>query len=621
MADDPERQRIAPRVGSDADALARKRLSFRPSAFAIRLRAWLARDWLPMLALALAALALCWPLLGAPRTRIIGPPVGDNVQYVYMTGWVGQSLLLGRSPLVDPRLNYPGALALATTDAPFMSMLLAAPFTWALGPVFAYNLIIAASGWLSGYAAYLWVRSITGSRLGGLVAGLAFMLAPFRVAHAYGHLQLVSTQGLPLFFWALDAAARGGRGAQGGGPSGRLYAMRYVALAAATALVGAGAMYYLLIALVTGALYALVALAGRLAERAWRPDKALIGAALGMVVAVGAGAVVSALPYLDVWREGGFVPYALDEIRKRSANPLDFALPSILHPLWGAPLQAWMPGLQAEWIERTLYLGAVPLALAAVALWPGGIRRSLWLPWLATALLGVLLALGTDLHWNNQPLEPESPFWLPAAYLAQLPFASLLRVWTRFAIVPILFVALLAGVGAARLQATGDRRQATGGRRRGFALRLSPVVLLALLVVDLAPGNIAAGELRPRPVDLWLAEQPGDFAAAFLPQIDDGVNYVAMYGSLFHGKHLPAYNHPAHKSADYDRFRDLADRFPVTAETFPRLGLRLLLLRRADYDGVRFPEWAAVERALAQSPTLRVVDEVDGYVVVEARQR
>ncbi|MBC8076434.1 MAG: hypothetical protein H7Y32_10200, partial [Chloroflexales bacterium] len=233
------------------------------------------------------------------------------------------------------------------------------------------------------------------------------------------------------------------------------------------------------------------------------------------------------------------------------------------------------------------------------------------LPWLAAALLGVVLALGTDLHWNNQPLQPDAPFWLPAAYLVNLPFASLLRVWTRFAIVPILFVALLAGLGAARL-----------GAARSARVRLAaPAIALVLLLVDLAPGNIGAGELRPRPIDVWLAQQPGDFAAAFLPQIDDGVNYVAMYGSLFHGKHLPAYNHPAHKSADYDRFRDLADRFPVTAETFHRLGLRYLLLHRADYDGDRFPAWGAVERVIAGSPTLRIVAEVDGYVVVETRQK
>ena len=201
-----------------------------------------------------------------------------------MTGWVGQSLLLGQSPLVDPRLNFPGTLALATTDAPFLSMLLAAPFTWALGPVFAYNFVIVASGWLSGLFCYLWVYSITGSRFGGLVAGLAFMLAPFRVAHSYGHLQLVSTQGLPLFFWALDVAARGERRerrdtrreTRDARREAATWGRPYILLALATALVGAGAMYYLLIALLTGALYTLVVLAGRRWKEALTTGVAMI---------------------------------------------------------------------------------------------------------------------------------------------------------------------------------------------------------------------------------------------------------------------------------------------------------------------------------------------------------
>ena len=242
------------------------------------------------------------------------------------------------------------------------------------------------------------------------------------------------------------------------------------------------------------------------------------------------------------------------------------------------------------------------------------------------------------MHWNNQPVQPDAPFWLPAAYLVDLPFADFMRVWTRFAIVPILFVALLAGLGAARLELRIQNAELRKNAKKAIERRdcriefsmhgsgflnsqCSILIVLALLLLDLAPGNIGVGELRPRPIDLWLAQQPGDFAAAFLPQIDDGVNYVAMYGSLFHGKHLPAYNHPTHKSADYDRFRALANRFPVTMETLPRLGLRFLLLHRADYDGARFPAWGDVERALAHSPTLRVVAEVDGYVVVETHQR
>jgi len=83
-------------------------------------------------------------------------------------------------------------------------MVAAAPWTTLFGPVSGYNLIILFSHVLSGYFAYLWILRLTKSRLAGLIAGLSFLLAPFRIAHSYGHLQLVSTQFLPLFFWSLD---------------------------------------------------------------------------------------------------------------------------------------------------------------------------------------------------------------------------------------------------------------------------------------------------------------------------------------------------------------------------------------------------------------------------------
>jgi hypothetical protein len=346
--------------------------------------------------------------------------------------------------------------------------------------------------------------------------------------------------------------------------------------------------------------------------------------------------VVSALPYVPIWSAGGFSSHSIAELRKWSANPLDFVRPPLLHPLWGAQVQQLLP--QPAWIERTLYLGAVPLALALVALFhrrdAEAQREELttssvpqcvcgeqyrWV-WAATALLGALLALGTDLHWDNQPLQPESPFWLPAAYLARLPFVSLLRTWTRFAIVPILFTALLAGLGAARIVqiAKGKIQKADAPQRLShFTFYILPFALLALLVLDLLPGKIASFQLAPRPIDSWLAAQPGDFAVAFLPQIDDTTNYSAMYGSLFHGKHLPAYNHPSHLTPEYRRFRETADRFPESIEALRWMGLRYVLLERARYDGVITPAWSDVADALAREPWLRVVGEVDGVVVVE----
>jgi len=163
------------------------------------LRTWFFRDWLVLAIFVIFAGLAIYPVLGSFDTRIIGRPA-DNIQYVYITGRVAEAIRSGESIFTDPQLNYPDGLLLAATDVPFLSMVAASPWTSLFGPISGYNLIIFLSHVLSGYFAYLWILRLTRSRLAGLVAGLSFLLAPYRIAHSYGHLQLVSTQFLPLFF-------------------------------------------------------------------------------------------------------------------------------------------------------------------------------------------------------------------------------------------------------------------------------------------------------------------------------------------------------------------------------------------------------------------------------------
>ncbi len=167
------------------------------------LRTWFFRDWLVLAILVLFASLAMYPVFGDFDSRLIGPP-GDNIQYVYITGRVAEAIRSGQSIFSDPQLNYPDGLLLAATDVPFLSMAAASPWTTLFGAISGYNLIIFLSHIFSGYFAYLWILRLTQSRLAGLIAGLSFLLAPYRIAHSYGHLQLVSTQFLPLFFWSLD---------------------------------------------------------------------------------------------------------------------------------------------------------------------------------------------------------------------------------------------------------------------------------------------------------------------------------------------------------------------------------------------------------------------------------
>ena len=576
----------------------------------------LKRDAAVLLIFTLAAAALMAPVLLRPRALVLGPP-GDNIQYVYMTGWVAQSLLLRQSPLSDPRLNFPDNLTLSATDAPFLSMLAVAPVTLALGPLAGYNLLIFFSHLLSGYFVYLWLLRLTGSRAAGLVAGLAFVLAPYRLIHSAAHPQIVSTQMLPLFFWALDAALS----------AARLSPRHLWALGGATLLVGCMSQYYLVICLVTGAFYTLFALLGAwLARRTHRtgasgepaPAQPYPALHLRLLPALGGatllGALLGMLPYVINLGSGGFEPYHIARTRIWSAAPYQFLLPSQLHPLWGGVSRA----LDADprWGEKTLYIGAVSGVLALIALlWRSHPNRRRSLLWLATALVAAVLALGTDLHLGGEPVQVQEPFWLPAYYLAQLPLVNIMRVWSRFGSVTILLVCLLAGLGTARLLAYSARVGHSSARLRDAIIA---AVLALLICLDFAPGSPGTLELAPRPIDRWLAEQPGDFAAAMLPAGNDVSNYRNMFGSLFHAKQLPAFNHPYHIPRAYRDFAQLARGFPGEhAVWFLRQqGFRYAVLERRFYTGSQWPAWDDVAAQIEQTPGLAIVDDVDGFVVV-----
>jgi hypothetical protein len=125
--------------------------------------------------------------------------------------------------------------------------------------------------------------------------------------------------------------------------------------------------------------------------------------------------------------------------------------------------------------------------------------------------------------------------------------------------------------------------------------------------------------LLPRPIDRWLAQQPGDFAVAVLPA--GASNYQAMFGSLFHAKHLPAYNHSDHFPPAFRDFARRAAAFPApdSVVALRQMGLRYLLLERGAFDGRRSLPWSAVVRALDGSTDLQVAGEVDGVLIVAFR--
>jgi len=572
-----------------------QRHAARPQEVLTTIAVWLRRDWLVLLVYALLALALMYPVPLNPRTTIPGHVYGDNVQFVYIAGWMSQALYMGESPFVDPRLNYPYDLEMAVTDIPYVSIIATAPLGWLTGPVLYYNILNWLFTWLSGYVVYLWLLSVTRNQMGAVVGGLAFLLTPYRVTHIYGHLPFVATWSMPLFFWGLDTALRH--------PQLR-WTWRIALMVLVTFLLGTSSQYYLVMCLVLGALYALLTLLPML-RQFWETVDRGVAVAVGTII----GALIASLPYLLLLDDNLLKEHPFGLTRMWSLDPINFILPYQDHPLWGS----WFSQLRPEplWGEKTLYLSVVALILAGLAFaWRDYAHRWQRIVWLLVATVAAVLALGTDLHLNNVPVQADDPFWLPAYYLRLLPFVEMMRVWSRFGIITILFVALLAGVGAAWLVQRYPQRQ-----------RLVGALLCALVVIDLMPGGVDTLPLTPRPIDLWLAEQPGDFAVGFMPAERDGVNFLAAFGTLYNAKHMPAYNHHLHRPDTYVYFAYYANLLPDPNAILALrcLNLRYLILDTSQYDGTLYnqPLWQDYYPQLQASTELTEVAWVEEFVIFE----
>jgi hypothetical protein len=384
------------------------------------------------------------PQLGSFGSHFLarGTPVpgeaaaGDHLQAEYHLWLVGDQLSRGAAPWHDPYTFRP--------ESPprwnFGGWPFGLPF-WPLhalfGPVVGWNLFLLLAYLAAGAFAYLWLRELRLPAGAALVGGLAFALAPYRVAQSAGHLRGPVSALLPLALWALERSRRGSRG--------------WLALAAAALAsipfsdvhLALGAIpFFLLYALCRGErLTALVATAPAVAT-------ALV---VGHFSTTGIGA-------------GG---RSLREVARYSASGLDFVTRHPRHGLESFVFLGWLTPL---------------LALAGLALLVAARRWGLVAVLAVGALVPILLALGTHFPLYSTLWHHFAPLRYPRVPERQMPVACLaLAALAAFAVararwLPLVAVALVLVAADLRVSiyraAAADRgnaayealRDAPGGR-------------------------------------------------------------------------------------------------------------------------------------------------------------
>jgi hypothetical protein len=557
-----------------------------------------------LLAFALLSVLATWPLAAHLRNGVLGPP-GDNYEYVYKIGWFKTALLeRGQSPLFNPDVFYPAGYDLSLSETTLANVGLALPFAVLWGEVAAYNLVVLLSFGLSGWAMYWLARHLTGSKVGGAVAGLLFAFSAYRMAHlGAGHLPLMGTQWIPLAFLFVERAFHSRR-VRDGALAGLFFGL--------TAL---SSWYY---AYMVGLFLVVFALFRWAQARREMPSQAEQGglsqfsqrgvrrnglaALLAFAVVAGLAMLPAAIPLLRNAGAGATEYTHLAYIDQWSVGVADFFWPSVFNPVWGRTLaDVYIPNIH----EGLLYLGWVGMALAVVALWrrrQPSLQAYAWL-----GLIGFVLALGTTLHLAGGPLRIPAPeaisqtfsramYWLtgkaalnpldfgkmdvpgtvvipmPMLFLYLFfPFFAAMRVPARFGLMAILAVSVLAGGGAVWL----------AERVKGRVGRLTCAGGLALLLaLDLAsaPFPVGYSEARGQPVDAWLAAQPKPSPVAQFPLDRTWYGYP-LYQQWFHGQPI-AYGYGTFVPQEFRQAEEILRGFP-DAESFAWLqgnGVKIVLL-------------------------------------------
>jgi hypothetical protein len=465
----------------------------------------------------------------AARAEVIDgeASAGDHLQAVYHLWLVGHQLEHAHAPWLDPytfrpessqRVNFGGW----PFGLPYW------PLEAAFGQVAGWNLLLLLTYLAAGAFAYLWLRELGLPRGAALAGGLAFELAPYRVAQSAGHLRGMISVLLPLALWAFERSRHGSRwwlGAAGASIASIPFSDLHLAL---------GAVPFFLFYVLCRA----------------RDPWTLAGAVAGVALAVGAAVLVSRLAISGSIASGG---RSLREVSAYSADGLDLLSRHRRHGPESFVFIGWLTPL---------------LALVGLAVVLPARRLGLALALVVGTAVPILLALGTHFPlyatvWHHfpplrYPRVPERQ--LPVACLALAALAAFAVAWAarRFthlvtvcylAVFVALFLDLRLGVSVYRVARADSANAAYGALRDQGPGRLLELPVLHPSVAHgslylyydmqaqrqrpggystLAPKRAGTLALRLEPLNCgeW---RPG--AEELLRRLD--VRYLAFHSALF----------------------------------------------------------------------------------------
>jgi hypothetical protein len=507
--------------------------------------------------------------------RLVLADLPDTHLYIWTLAWDTYAFLHQPLRIFDANIYYPYANTLAYSENLIGSAFFAAPIIWLTGnPVLAMNLTALITCVLCGTGAYLLARRVNISARGAFICGLIFAFAPPRFFRM-GQLHMTAVQWIPFSLAFLHTYFERGQ------RKDLLFAIGFFSLQALAS--GHGAAYLLL---TTAALIAWhLAFGTPLALRQRLRDFGVAGAYLI------APAVWVILPYRIAQAEAGLRRTYLAEVQPGIESFL--ASPARFHMF----LQARLWGPFDKEANAFLFPGILVLILAAIAIFSWTTRRRLRENYVVFYLL---IAIVSSLMFIGRPID----FW---RYVYWLPGLNFIRVPSRFIILTLLALSVLAGFGFDRIAARVSKK----------AKSIAMVLIAGLLLAEYASYPFAgvAYQLDIPAIDRWLDTQPKPFVIAEVPvpsagdlgalerqQTQSMLHSTAHWQKTIHG--YSGIRRPLHDAlyADLTTFPD-----PKSLERLREVGVHFIVVHSDAYGS----RWPSVEDQLAGTAALKL-EHVEG---------
>jgi hypothetical protein len=300
---------------------------------------------------AVVTLFLTWPL-ATGLARDIPWDLGDSVLNCWILQWGADHWLrfLGGEigafrGYFNANIFYPEPLTLAYSEHLTAQVLQVLPVYGLTGNiVLSYNLLFLSTFALSGLGTFLLVRELTGSARAGLVAGLLYAFAPYRIGQ-FSHLQVLSSQWMPFALYGFRRWF----------DTRRAWPLAGAAIALVAQSWSCG--YFLLYFAPFAAAYVLYEIADR---RLWGDVRvwASLGAAAAAVLAA---TIPYLLPYVAL-RDHGFGPRPFEEVLHYSADVYSYLTAHEAQSFWGAIVRAFPKP------EGDLFPSVIPVILAVAGI-------------------------------------------------------------------------------------------------------------------------------------------------------------------------------------------------------------------------------------------------------------